>query len=250
MTTASADVIDARAEGRTVLSLLCDTVAAKPDQVALRWREGDGWGELTWQQYADQAARVAGGLRAAGIGEGDRVVLMLRNRPEFHVADVAALLVGATPISIYNSSAPEQIAYLVSHAKAGAAIVEPAFLPRLAEARGDVPDLTTVVVVGEASWTSLLEADPVDLQEGAARNRPDGLATVIYTSGTTGPPKGVQITHRNVVWTVESYRELVGQIEDLRTVSYLPMAHIAERVSSHYLAMACGFEVTCCPRLT
>jgi long-chain acyl-CoA synthetase len=254
MTSGLAAEIDARAEGRTVVSMFLDTVAATPDQVALRWKVGDGWGELTWREYADQAARVAGALLAAGIGEGDRVVLMLGNRPEFHVADVGVLLAGATPISIYNSSSPEQIAYLAGHAKARVAIVEDAaYLACVQEAAPDVPTLEHIYLVEGTPpddvrpWTALLGGEPVDLAEAAARSHPDGLATVIYTSGTTGPPKGVQITNRNVVWTVESYRAVAGDVRDLRGVSYLPMAHIAERMTSHYLGMACAFEVTTCP---
>ena len=248
-----ASVIDARSEGRSVLSMFRETVEAKADRVALQWREGDGWGRLTWREYADQAARVAGALEALGVGPGDRIVLLLRNRPEFHVADVAALLLGATPISIYNSSAPDQIAYLAGHARAKVAIVDDAaFAARIGEVRGELPELRHVFAIDGAEgdvrpFAELLTGDPVDLAEGEARNRPDGLATVIYTSGTTGPPKGVQITNRNVVWTVESYREIVGEIDGLRAVSYLPMAHIAERVHSHYLAMAPPFEVTTSP---
>jgi long-chain acyl-CoA synthetase len=243
--TGSAADIDARAEGRTVVSMFLETVALTPDQVALRWKDGESWGELTWAEYAERARRVAGGLLAAGLGEGDRVVLLLRNRPEFHVADLGVLLAGGTPISIYNSSSAEQIAYLAGHAKARMAITEPGFAAELAAA--DVPSLEHVHVVGEPSWAALLAAEPVDLVEAAARSHPDGLATVIYTSGTTGPPKGVQITNRNVVWTVESYRAVAGDVRDLRQVSYLPMAHIAERMNSHYLGVACGFEVTTCP---
>jgi long-chain acyl-CoA synthetase len=232
-----------------------DTVAEKGDQVALRWRDGDGWGELTWAQYAQPAASVAGALVAAGVRPGDRVVLMLRNRPEFHVADIGVLLAGATPVSIYNSSSAEQIAYLAGHAQARVAIVEDqGFLDRFDAARHELPHLEHVYLVdGEPSdgvepWSALLAGEPVDLDEGAARSHPDDLATVIYTSGTTGPPKGVMITNRNVIWTVESYREIVGsETVDLRCVSYLPMAHIAERLHSHYLAIAAGNEVTTCP---
>src|SRR5438445_13591442 len=97
---------------QTVLDGLMRHLDRHPDAVALRTLDGVAW---TWQDYADRAARFAGGLRDLGVGKGDRVVLMLRNRLEFHVADLAALLVGATPISIYNSSSPDQIAYLVSH---------------------------------------------------------------------------------------------------------------------------------------
>src|SRR3954452_24940979 len=106
---------------RTVLDGLLNHLERHPDAVALRTLEGDAW---TWRDYADRAARFAGGLAALGVGRGDRVVLMLRNRLEFHVADLGTLLLGATAISIYNSSSPEQISYLVSHCKAVAAITE------------------------------------------------------------------------------------------------------------------------------
>jgi long-chain acyl-CoA synthetase len=251
MTVMTAD-IDARAAGRTVLSTFLETLGRRGDRVALRWRardgEGDGWGELTWAEYADQAARIAGGLTAAGVGPGDRVILLLRNRPEFHVADIAVLAAGATPVSIYTSSSPEQIAYLAGHCRARVAIVEDAeFQASLDAVRHELPDLEHCYVVESDDWGALLAHPPVDLEASARRCRPEELATVIYTSGTTGPPKGVQITHHNVVWTVESYRALVGDVEGLRSVSYLPMAHIAERLHSHYLATASGFEVTTCP---
>src|SRR3954464_5130681 len=113
-----------RIEGRTIAGAFVDTVAARGGDVALRWKEGDEWAELTYAEYADQVARVAGGLRERGVNRGDRIVLMLRNVYEFHVLDVAALMVGATPISIYNSSAPDQVAYLVGHSGATLGVVE------------------------------------------------------------------------------------------------------------------------------
>ena len=76
---------------------------------------------------------------------------------------------------------------------------------------------------------------------------PDDVLTLIYTSGTTGPPKGVQITHANICETVRSYDELIQFPDGGRIVSYLPMAHVAERNVSHYLPMLCGFTITCCP---
>jgi long-chain acyl-CoA synthetase len=242
--------IDQAVQGTTVTSAFAETVAAHGDNVALRWRELDGtWGEWTWRQYADRACRVAAGLQALGVGPGDRVALMLRNVADFHVADVAALLVGATPFSIYNSSAPDQVKYLVSHAAAKVAIVEDdGFRQRFDAVRADLPDLEHVVFVAD-----LLEGDapPVDLATAAAIAKPGDLATLIYTSGTTGPPKGVMITHYNVVWTAESLlrgfeierADLVG----MRLVSYLPMAHIAERMTSHYAGILSAYEVTSCP---
>ncbi|MBV8386978.1 MAG: AMP-binding protein, partial [Acidimicrobiia bacterium] len=116
---ATNDELAAAVEGQTIPGEFVKTAARRADKTALRWRAADGgWAELTWREYADQAARVAGGLAALGVKRGERVVLMLRNRPEFHVADMAVLLAGATPISIYNSSSPDQIQYLASHCDA------------------------------------------------------------------------------------------------------------------------------------
>ncbi|HEV2994083.1 MAG TPA: AMP-binding protein, partial [Acidimicrobiia bacterium] len=98
-------------------------------------------------------------------------------------------------------------------------------------------------------FDELLAAAPVDLDEAATVAQPGDLATIIYTSGTTGPPKGVMLDHDNVVWTVESLRRTLGPVDPTgyRLVSYLPMAHIAERMNSHYQGVSFGFEITTCP---
>ena len=124
----------------TIPRRFLDTVTERGGEIALREKVGDDVRTLTFDEYADRATRAAAGLRALGVGPGDRVVMLMGNRPEFHVADVAVLLLGATPISIYNSSSPEQIAYLAGHAEASVAIVENAeFLDRVLEVRGRPP---------------------------------------------------------------------------------------------------------------
>jgi long-chain acyl-CoA synthetase len=203
-------------------------------------------------------ARATTGLAGLGVGRGDRVVLMMRNRPEFHVVDVAVAMLGATPISIYNSSSPEQVQYLTAHCGASVAIAEDlGFLERFLKVRSELLDLRSLVVLEDPDgmapedvlrYEALLDSEPADLDALAREVRPEDLATVIYTSGTTGPPKGVMLSHGNICWTIESYMPLL-QIEPVgfRVVSYLPMAHIAERMSSHYLGLAGGYEVTTCP---
>ncbi len=243
--------------GRTVPLAFRDRVRAHPDAVALRWLDGTAWKERTWADYGDQAARLAGSLADLGVGHGDRVVLMMRNRPEFHVADVASMLVGATPVSIYNSSSAEQVAFIAGNCGARVAIVEDAaFLATLLEARPRLPDLRYIVVIEEVEhgpdvmpWSELLQRGPVDLDEAASVAQPTDLATVIYTSGTTGPPKGVMIDHANIAWTVQCLRVALADIDVIgrRLVSYLPMAHIAERMTSHYQGIEFGYEVTTCP---
>jgi long-chain acyl-CoA synthetase len=241
-------------QGRTVPTMFNERVAASAERTAIRWKNDDGsWGEWTWGDYADLVARAAAALLARGLGRGDRVLLMLRNNAEFHVLDMAALFVGATPVSIYNSSSPDQIEYLANDAAANVAIVEDsAFFEKVNSVRDGIPSLGEIGVIdgsaGDFSFADLLSADPIDLEEAAKVARGSDLATLIYTSGTTGPSKGVMIDHDNVVWNSDATSrvfeiDLVGK----RIISYLPMAHIAERMMSHYLAMDRGMEVTCCP---
>jgi long-chain acyl-CoA synthetase len=250
--------LDERVAGKTVPSMFLETARANADLVALREKRGDGWVETTYREYEERVARATAGLERLGLGAGDRIVLMMRNRPEFHYLDVAATMLGATPISIYNSSSPDQVQYLAGHCKAKVAVVEDTgFLERFLKVRGELPDLETIVILEDPEGLAgddvvraadVLGADPVDLDEYAGRTTADDLATVIYTSGTTGQPKGVMLTHYNIAWTIESYLAILDiKPEGFRAVSYLPMAHIAERMSTHYLALAGGYEVTTCP---
>lgn len=111
--------------GQAVSGRFAATVAARGDEAALRHRCADGtFAELSDAGYGEQAGRVAAALAERGVGRGGRVLLMVRNRPEFHVIDVGALLAGATPISVYNSSAPEQVAFVAGHSGARHAVVE------------------------------------------------------------------------------------------------------------------------------
>ncbi|MSO78238.1 MAG: long-chain fatty acid--CoA ligase [Acidimicrobiia bacterium] len=243
--------------GHTVATRFRDTARAHPDRVALRCKSGDGWAEWTWADYADQACRLATALSGLGVVQGERVVLMMRNRPEFHIADIAVMLLGATPVSIYNSSAPEQVEYLARHCGAVVAIVEDIdYLERVLKVRGQLPALQAIAIIDDDGrapgdvlhWADLLKNDPIDLDTAAGTANADDLATIIYTSGTTGPPKGVMLDHANIVWTVESLLRCWDEVPYFsRMVSYLPMAHIAERMTSHYQGIVGVFEVTTCP---
>ena len=240
----------------TIAKAFLATARANPDLPALRWKEGDEWQEWSFATYEDLVARAAAGLLAEGVERGDRVVLMLRNTPHFHVLDIAALMIGAVPISIYNSSAPDQIEYLVNHSGAVVGIVEDdSFLARFAPVRASLTSLRSLGVIKPGSeafdftWDDLVARDGIDLDEAAAATTPEDLATVIYTSGTTGPPKGVMTTNGSVMFVADTLRELI-EFDDFtgkRLVSYLPMAHIAERAVSHYQQAVLGYTVTCCP---
>lgn len=252
--------IDAAVAGDTAPRAFLRLAEAHADQPALHRLVGDDeWETHTFGQVRDRAARAAAGLLALGVQPGERVLLMMRNRPDFHWFDLAAQLVRATPVSIYNSSSPEEIQYLAEHAEARVAIVEDGgFLERILKVRGELPNLQHLYVLeppegdlpdGVAPTEALLDHDPADVQALADATEPADLATLIYTSGTTGPPKGVMISQYNVVYTVEMLKRCITFEDYLgkRVVSYLPMAHIAERMVSHYQAIILGYDVYCCP---
>jgi long-chain acyl-CoA synthetase len=257
----TSDEIAAAVKGQTAPQLLAKTIRERPTQTALRFKDADDWVEWTWADYADKATRIAAGLKRLGVNHGDRVAIMIRNRPEFHPIDAAGLLAGATPFSIYNSSAPEQVQYLVSHSEAVVAVVEgPAFLERFLKVRSELPSVREIVVVddpeglageGVIRLDDLLKESPVDLEQASEEAKPEDLATLVYTSGTTGPPKGAMITHLNVTWTAESVRRRYGELfEGITYLSYLPMAHVLERAWGHYGHMIYGTTVVPCPETT
>ncbi len=225
------------------------TVERQGGEVAVR----SGEEALTWAELAAQVARIAGGLASLGVGKGDTVALMLANRPEFFACDLAAVALGAVPFSIYQTSSPEQIAYVVGDAEARVAIVEAAYLDLFERAREDLPGVEHLVVLDAEGGTETLAElegrDPdFDVSVPGGAVGPDDLLTLIYTSGTTGPPKGVQLTHRNLLTLVASVEDLVPFPEDGgRVISWLPAAHIAERGANYYLPVVKGLEIAICP---
>jgi long-subunit acyl-CoA synthetase (AMP-forming) len=227
------------------------TASERLDDVAIRTR-GDEF-TLTWGQLRDRVDALAGGLHELGVRRGDTVALMLSNRPEFHVADLAAMMLGATPFSIYNTYTPEQITYLMQDAGAKLVITEQTYLPQILSAREHLSDLEHVIVVdGDAPDGTLPLADveamdsDLDVEASVAAIEPTDILTLIYTSGTTGPPKGVQLIHRNLLAACEGLDELIEFPKDGRVISWLPAAHVAERNAHHYLPIVFGLQITCC----
>ncbi|HEU5267024.1 MAG TPA: long-chain fatty acid--CoA ligase, partial [Jatrophihabitans sp.] len=177
---------------------------------------------------------------AVGLRRGDTLALMLTTRPEFHLVDCAAMHLGAVPFSIYNTSTPEQVDYFLRDSGARIAVVESSMRDRVnAEQVFAVEQLEELAARGSAA--------DLDFDATWQAIEPDDPLTLIYTSGTTGDPKAVQISHRNMVFTSCSYDQIIGFPRGANVVSYLPMAHIAERNCSHYYPMMFAFRVTSCP---
>ncbi len=239
------------ANAATIAEAFRITAAERADEVAIRTKD-DAF-TITWGELRDRADSLAVGLHALGLRRGDTLALMIGNRPEFHLCDIAGMMVGAAPFSIYSTYTAEQIVYLVSDAEARILICEQAYLERVLEARASLPRLEHVIVVdGEAPGGTLALADvegtdaDFDVEASVAAIGPDDILTLIYTSGTTGPPKGVQLIHRNLMAACEGLEELIEFPRDGRVISWLPSAHVAERNAHHYLPIVYGLQITCC----
>jgi long-chain acyl-CoA synthetase len=253
----SGTVEQASAEQPAALSAatLCEafqiTAGARPGAVALR-TPGDGI-SITWAEYARRVRRIAGGLAALGVRRGDTVALMLANRPEFNVADTGVMHVGATAFSVYNTSTPEQVEFLFANAGNRVVITERAFLPVVRAAVERSPSVEHLVLVdgdddGTITLARLEELGDPDFDFEAAWRavEPADVLTLIYTSGTTGPPKGVQLTHKNLMAEIRAVVDRLPTKPGGRMISFLPSAHIADRWASHYQSsMVLGFTLTC-----
>ena len=221
------------------------------DDAAIR-TEDDSY-SISWNELRERVHRIAGGLAKLGVSKGDTVALLLNNRPEFIPCDLAAVSLGGIPFSIYQTSSPEQIQYVVSDAGSKVAIVESMFLEQFDTARENLPALEHVIVVGgeggDHTLAEVEEMDPgFDPEPIVDELTPDDMLTLIYTSGTTGPPKGVQLTHRNLMGLVGGVDEILDLPErGAKVISWLPAAHIAERGAHYYLPVIKGVGVTICP---
>lgn len=237
------------------------TAATRADDVAIRTKGDEvSW---TWGELRERVDALAAGLSGLGLKRGDTVALLLGNRPEFHLADLAVVTVGATPFSIYVQYGPDQIRYVVTDAGARMILTEQQFLANVLEARKELPDLEHVIVVdpttgfagGARAPEGVLSLDDViadpdpdfDAEASVAQTGAQEVLTIIYTSGTTGPPKGVQLSHRNLLAAVGQADEIIHLPANGRVISWLPSAHVAERNAHHYIPIVFGLQVTCCP---
>jgi long-subunit acyl-CoA synthetase (AMP-forming) len=233
----------------TVIDVLVTTAEAHADRLALRHRRENGWADLTWAEYREQVFRAARALMALGVGPSSCVVILGGNRPEWFIVDLATIAAGGLPSGIYTTSTPEQCGYIIRHCDAVVAVVEnPGHLDRLASVRDR---LGTVVVMeggedeeGVIGWDAFLalgdEVPRADLDARIASLSSGDPCTLIYTSGTTGEPKGVMLSHDNVLWVSRAMVKQYAVTEEDCGISYLPLSHIAEQIISLYLPLVVG----------
>ncbi|MYW62810.1 AMP-binding protein [Streptomyces sp. SID8379] len=246
----------------TLPALLLRNAEDHPELPALSWRTGPEapWTTRSWREVRRTVGVLAAGYEALGVRRGEHVLLMLGNRPEHWLSDLALVHLGAVPVSVYGTASPEQVAHIARHSRARFALVGGAREVALWEPLAADPDvpLERLVVVeaaaaGEHRTYGSLHAsgarlyDPDAFEKTWRESASGDPLTVVYTSGTTGDPKGVRITHRNVVLNAVALDAVVDLPEHVEHICYLPFAHIAERMLGIYLSVFRASHVRLCP---
>jgi long-chain acyl-CoA synthetase len=247
----AADHLIPEAVAMTLDGLFRERVQRTPDLVAYRAynEQHNNWRDYTWEQIDYQVARWQAALEKDSLKPGDRVAVMLRNSPEWVTYDQAALGLGLVVVPLYTQDRPENVAYIINDAGCKALLIEGTEQwQQLSEVRGQLGGLTRVVSVnpvpsaGDPRLKSLGEWLP----EGGGEVRhvprdPHALATIVYTSGTTGRPKGVMLSHHNILSNAAAAcSEVLTTGHDDMFLSFLPLSHTFERTCGYYLAIMTG----------
>jgi long-chain acyl-CoA synthetase len=217
--------------------LVARNAAEHPTGVGLRIQRGGRWEDVTHAEFAGQVAAVAKGLVAGGVRAGDRVGLLARTRYEWTVLDFAIWTAGAVVVPIYETSSPDQLAWILTDSGARAIVVENAGHAATVESvRDQTPDLGPVWVIDDGAL-DVLTAAGADVPDGELTARrttvtADSLATLIYTSGTTGRPKGCELTHANFLFEIRNGMTLLDRYlnPDGSLLLFIPLAHVLARV--------------------
>ncbi len=249
------DQIVQRAAGATIPSLLYRNATQFGDRPALTMNDTT----LTWAELRDRVAEVARGLSEVGVRPGDRVLIMMASRPEHWLVDLATVHLGAVPSTVYATLSPDQVTFLVQHARPSVVVLEgESQLARWRSVLSGQHGISTVVTVDDLgqgfvtlatvaeAGRALHAAEPDVFEKRWREIEPHQPVTVLYTSGTTGDPKGVAISHHNVLYQAAVLEATVDIPDFPRTVAYLPLAHIAERMLGIYNAVYRAGHVHVC----
>jgi long-chain acyl-CoA synthetase len=219
---------------------------------------------LTWRQVRDEVAVLSRGLADLGLSSGDRLLIMMSSRPEHWLVDLAAACLGAVPSTVYATLSVDQLRYLARHSHAGIVVLEnEEALRKWSPIIADLPGLRHVIVIDRdgddetgrivslrqvaARGTAAHRADPEAFEKTWREVRPEQPVTLLYTSGTTGDPKGVVLTHHNVLYQCVVMQNTIETPDHAESLAYLPLAHIAERVLGVYNPLYRAGHVTICP---
>ena len=240
----------------TVLHRLIENERHRPDLPAYYVKSGDDWLSTTWREFVSQVRQAARALIALEMEPKESVCILGFNRPEWVIMNLASMLAGGHSAGIYATNSPPEVQYVIEDSEASIILVEnEEQWQKVDQVRDQLPRLEHVILMKGSyiddpialDWDSFMSGgDEVDLELIDQRlNEIDleQLATLIYTSGTTGPPKGVMLSHKNLIWTAESGIELFDIKPTDSVLSYLPLSHIAEQMFTLHTAVCAGYQV-------
>jgi len=241
---------------KTLLHVLHDQVAKLGDRPALWTKKQGVYRSISWREYGQRVRQLALGLSELGLSRGGALTILSFNREEWVIAQLAAMSLGGVAVGIYTTSSPEQIEYVASHCESELMLVESErYLDLIRPLRSRLPRLRRIVVIDPPanprpdviSYEEVLRlgqaADERVYRESVGALQPSGLATLIYTSGTSGRPKGVMLSHRNLVWTARQLSSSTPYSNSDVALSYLPLSHIAEQICTIYGPLFNGVQV-------
>ncbi len=228
----------------TIMEVMKSTVDKFGNKVALKTKINGEWKETTWGDYYKQVRTTARAFIALGLEKGKAVSILGNNCPQWFISDLAGIFAGGVPGGIYTTNSPDQCKYVAEHSEANIAVVENAEqLAKFKQIRDQLPDLKAIVLMNGSdsdenvySWEDLSKlAEKVsedELEKRIKAQKPDDCCTLIYTSGTTGDPKGVMISHDNIMWVATQMLKVLDATDEEQIISYLPLSHIAEQAVS------------------
>jgi len=243
---------------RTVCDIFYHAVDTHRKPEHLRYKKDGTWRGISSDEFRTAVEELSMGLRELGLERGDKVAILSENRPEWAIADLATLAAGAVDAPVYATLTPAQVLYILNDSEARAVFVSNAVqAAKVAEVRSRAGHLEHVIRFDPAPIEGTLHVDEVRARgraalakdQGAVRERagevqPDDLATLIYTSGTTGDPKGVMLTHNNLVSNVLAAAKVFPQLgKDDVCLSFLPLCHSFERTSGHNFMLYAGAAI-------
>ncbi|MDB5809950.1 MAG: long-chain fatty acid--CoA ligase [Betaproteobacteria bacterium] len=239
------------AEAVTIDGLFRERVVRTPDSIAYRDynQQHANWRDYTWAQIDRQVARWQAALERDGLKAGDRVAVMLRNSPEWVIFDQAALGLGLIVVPLYTQDRCDNVAYILNDSNCKVLLLgtneQWKAFASVREHLGGLVRILTVETQPAATDEPRLQSVEQWLPEDGAATRhipadPDALATIVYTSGTTGRPKGVMLSHRNIVTNAEACLIVVAVTSSDVLLSFLPLSHTFERTCGYYLTVMCG----------